>query len=166
MKLQLKHLEKEPLVSLSCLIELFPASKRRHTFVRIDPLSRCSQASAVWLSNLLREMTILEAKSKITIMKDNAGCLAFVNDSRVSARTKPIAVRIDFIRDLIKSKVIQVKTCPAVDMLADPPTKPFGAVDLKRKVDALMETANTTDDGDYNDPDTDDHYREQTDSDL
>jgi hypothetical protein len=99
-------------------------------------------------------MTILEAKSKVTIMKDNAGCLALVNGSRIPARTKHIAVRIGFIRDLTKSNVIQVKAYP-VNMLADPLTKPLGSVDLKRQVEAFMETVNTTnadDDSDLDKP--------------
>ena len=71
-------------------------------------------------------------------MEDNAGCLAVVNGPQSPARTKHIAIRIGFIRDLIKSKRIQVKACPTAEMLADPLTKPLGAVDLKRKMASMI----------------------------
>src|SRR5689334_6985798 len=91
-------------------------------------------------------MQLGDDMSPISISKDNAGCLALVNGLRTPARTKHIAVRIDFIRDLIKSKVIKIIQCSTTEMLADPFTKPLGTIDFRRKIATFMATGDSAHD--------------------
>jgi hypothetical protein len=106
---------------------------------------------AAWLTNLFKDMQLGDNLPPISISEDNAGCLALVNGLRTPARTKHIAVRIDFIRDLIKTKVIKVIQCPTAAMVADPLTKPLGAIDFQRKLATIMTIGNAS----Y---DIDDHH--------
>ena len=85
-------------------------------------------------------MHILAAYTPIEINEDNNGCLALVTGKITPARTKHVAVRIGFIRDLIEAKVIRVVSCPTAEMVADPLTKPLGSVDFLRKTAYMMST--------------------------
>jgi hypothetical protein len=103
-------------------------------------------------------MQLFKSKMTIKIFEDNASSLALVNGPRTPARTRHVATRIGFIRDLIKAKIIQVIQCPTADMIADPLTKPLGPIELQRKLKIVMAPdANTIDQQeDGPEPDTDD----------
>ena len=60
----------------------------------------------------------------VEIFEDSSGCLALVQERRTTSRTKHVAVRINFIRDIIEAKVIKVIHCPTEFMITDPLTKP------------------------------------------
>ena len=98
---------------------------------------------ASWLSTMLKQMKLVPDNYTIKMYEDNAGCLLLVNGRRTPARTKHIAVRIGYIRDLINSSVISVTRCSTDDMVADPLTKPLGSVEFQRKTGELL--TSTTD---------------------
>ena len=103
---------------------------------------------AVWLSDIVADMTGSDDKRPIIINEDNAACLALVNGKRTPARTRHLTRRISYIRDLIEANKITVIKCSTIDMLADPLTKPIGPIDLRRKTRGVLGAAPTNiDDG-------------------
>jgi hypothetical protein len=95
---------------------------------------------AVWISNLLKDMTLMSPDASVKMMEDNAACHAIVNGVKAPTRTKHLAVRIGFVRDIIGDKVIAVERCPTTAMLADPLTKALGPIDLERKMQTIVST--------------------------
>ena len=77
------------------------------------------------MSPLLVEMMQKQPEEVVTIFEDNSGCVALVQGRQTTPRTKHVAVRIGFIRDMITNKVINVSRCPTKQMIADPLTKPL-----------------------------------------
>src|SRR6185312_5197030 len=63
---------------------------------------------AVWLSEIVTDMTGSADHRPILISEDNAACLALVNGKRTPARTRHLTRRISYIRDLIETNLIQV----------------------------------------------------------
>lgn len=53
-------------------------------------------------------------------------CIKIIESDSSSARTKHIAVRHHYLRDLFEQGIITVKYCPSQEMLADILTKPLG----------------------------------------
>ena len=94
---------------------------------------------AVWIGNLLKDMRLMLNDNSIVIMEDNAACYALVTGTKALTRTKHLAVRIGYIRD-ISDRTIDVRRCPTTAMLADPLTKALGATELKRKMETIVNT--------------------------
>ena len=78
-------------------------------------------------------MKLIAPNYSINIHEDNAGCLALVTGMRTPARTKHLAVRIRFVRDMIDSGIVDVIRCSTADMIVVPLTKPLGYIDFRRK---------------------------------
>ena len=110
------------------------------TEAEINALAEASK-QAIALSNLLMETQLVTTDVQVTIHEDNASCLALVNGSQTRPRTRHIATRIGFVRDLIASNAINVISCPTANMLADPLTKPLGATDFRQKLSTIMVTS-------------------------
>jgi hypothetical protein len=55
-----------------------------------------------------------------------------LQNDKSSQRTKHIATKYHFIRDLYKSKEIDVKYCPSEIMIADILTKPLESVKIRQ----------------------------------
>lgn len=70
--------------------------------------------------------------------EDNAACHALVTGNKAPTRTKHLAVRIGFVRDLALQGVIDIDRFPTTEMVADPLTKALGPVELKRKVKSIL----------------------------
>lgn len=77
---------------------------------------------AVYLSNLLLELKFDNFKL-ISINSDSSGALSLAANSMFSSRTKHIALRFFFLRELIKRRRITVHHVPTQAMLADIATK-------------------------------------------
>jgi hypothetical protein len=103
-------------------------------------------------------MGLIATNKPTTISEDNHGCIALVKGKKTPARTKHVAVRIGFLRDLFEAKVINIKPCPTAEMIADPLTKPLGPIEFKTKIATMVATSEETDidSGPITDSDDDD----------
>ena len=77
---------------------------------------------AIWLRSFLSALGV-QTSSPTVIMDDNQGAIALAQNPVHHARTKHIDVKIHFIRDCIKNKVIEVQYVPIADQVADIMTK-------------------------------------------
>ena len=72
---------------------------------------------AVYLSNFLTELGLKDS-SQVPIRSDSTGALSVAGNS-ISARTKHIALRYFFVRELVKKNKITLHYTPTKQMLAD-----------------------------------------------
>lgn len=77
---------------------------------------------ALYLNRLLKEVGLLEL-SKTTLYADNQGAIYIANDTGYHTRSKHIDIRYHFIRDVLKSKTVELEHLPTNLMLADVFTK-------------------------------------------
>ena len=77
---------------------------------------------AVYLSNFLMELGF-ETFSSVPINSDSTGALSVAGNAMFSSRTKHIALRFFFVRELIKRNEITLHHKPTQQMLADIATK-------------------------------------------
>ena len=77
---------------------------------------------AVYLSKFLTELGLKDS-SQVPIRSDSTGALSVAGNSMFSARTKHIALRYFFVRDLVKKNKITLHYTPTKQMLADIATK-------------------------------------------
>ena len=77
---------------------------------------------AVYLSNFLTELGLKDS-SQVPIRSDSTGALSVAGNSMFSARTKHIALRYFFVRELVKKNKITFHYTPTKQMLADIATK-------------------------------------------
>ena len=66
------------------------------------------------------------------IYEDNQSCIRMLQNDRRSQRTKHIATKYHFIRNLYRSGEIDVRYCPSKTMIADLLTKPLGPIKIKQ----------------------------------
>ena len=76
----------------------------------------------VYLSNFLTELGHKDS-SQVPIRSDSTGALSVAGNSMFSARTKHIALRYFFVRELVKKNKITFHYTPTKQMLADIATK-------------------------------------------
>ena len=77
---------------------------------------------AVYLSNFLTELGLKDS-SQVPIRSDSTGALSVAGNSMFRARTKHIALRYFFVRELVKKNKITLHYTPTKQMLADIATK-------------------------------------------
>ena len=77
---------------------------------------------AAYLSNFLTELGLKDS-SQVPIRSDSTGALSVAGNSMFSARTKHIALRYFFVRELVKKNKITLHYTPTKQMLADIATK-------------------------------------------
>ena len=68
---------------------------------------------------------------------DNQAAIGMVEKAQFSKKTKYIAIRYHYVRDLVDNEVIEMAFVPMADMLADGLTKAVGLKKSKRFVQAL-----------------------------
>ena len=85
---------------------------------------------AVYLSNFLKELTFKNFNS-VPISCDSTGALTVAGNSTYTARTKHIALRFFFIRELVKEGRITLHYVPTGKMLADCATKHLAKIQFK-----------------------------------
>ena len=83
-----------------------------------------------WLRNILLDLHI-NVPLPITIHSDNQSTIKMIENSKFSARTKHIDVRLHFVRDCVSNGTIKLKYCPSEDNVADLLTKPLAGVKMK-----------------------------------
>lgn len=76
---------------------------------------------AVWLGELWQEMGL--GDNKVKIYADNKGAIALASNHEYHKRSKHIAAKYHFTRDLVKKGAIDLVYLPTKEMLADGMTK-------------------------------------------
>lgn len=83
---------------------------------------------ALFLRQLVEEVAPAGVQAgAMTIKEDNQACIALVNNTMTTGRTKHIDVRYHFCRERVESGDIKVEYCSTDKMLADVLTKPLAA---------------------------------------
>ena len=82
---------------------------------------------AQWLRKLQQELSN-NTQEPTLILEDNQSTIKLAKSPLHTSRSKHIQVRFHAIRDLIKTKQVQVRYCPTQDMVADIMTKSLGRV--------------------------------------
>jgi hypothetical protein len=103
-----------------------------------------SQTSTVinvmWARELLNEMSIettMSDKYSTIIYADNQRAIKLVNNLIFQKRTKHIAVKYYYTRDLISQRVIKLKFKPTAEMIADELIKSLRSIQFKRFINKL-----------------------------
>ena len=73
---------------------------------------------AIWMKLQNEELERKDVEA-ITIFEDNQSAICLAKDPRNHPKTKHIAVKYHFLREIIKEKKINVQYCPTEKMLAD-----------------------------------------------
>lgn len=92
-------------------------------------LSEASQ-EALWLKRLLTDLG--ENLPNVTMNEDNQSCLKMLDSEKFSNRTKHIATRFHFAKDLKQTGAIKYNYCPTELMLADLLTKPLSRIRVEK----------------------------------
>ena len=90
---------------------------------------------ALWLKGLITELG-LEQES-ITVNCDSSSAIQLSKNSKYHERTKRVDVRMHFIRDKIRSGVINVIKIPTGVNPADMLTKPIPTVKFRNSLDLI-----------------------------
>ena len=80
---------------------------------------------ALHLQLLLEELGVVAQETKITILEDNAACIAQGAELRNRRAAKHYEVRLRFLQDHVLQKHVEFVYCPTKDQLADGFTKPL-----------------------------------------
>ena len=86
---------------------------------------------ALWLRRLLMDFNH-DISLPFTVYEDNQNCIRLLKDQKSSSRTKHIDIKYNFVRDLYRSKDIDVKYCSSERMVADLLTKPLGREKIRQ----------------------------------
>ena len=81
---------------------------------------------ALWLRHLIEEIKIIQNHPTV-VFQDNTSTIAVAENSVHHQKTKHIDVRLQHIRQHIKSKEIKLHYCPTDKMIADVLTKALPA---------------------------------------
>ena len=79
----------------------------------------------VHIKLLLTELGVRKTDAPILVNEDNQACILMGNGMKSSRAAKHYEVRLHFLQESIKSKVIRFKYCPTDAMIADCLTKPL-----------------------------------------
>jgi hypothetical protein len=94
----------------------------------------------MWARELLIEMGIddtISGKTSTVIYADNQRTIELVNNLIFQKRTKHIAVKYHYTRDLISQKEIKLKYRSTAQMIADGLIKSLESIQFKRFIDQL-----------------------------
>jgi hypothetical protein len=94
-------------------------SSTQAEYVALSEASR----EACWLRNLYTELGMLREDMPTTISGDNDGSIAMARNPQFHKRTKHIAVRWHWIRELVQENTINIESCRDPDQTADILTK-------------------------------------------
>jgi len=90
----------------------------------------------LWLRRLLTDLN-QNLTGPTVLFEDNQSCIKLLQNERASHRTKHIATKHHFVRELCKSKELDVQYCPSENMMADLLTKPLEAVKTRKFTQAF-----------------------------
>jgi hypothetical protein len=91
---------------------------------------------AIYIKGLLEELGSY-SQDKLPLYTDNNGALLLANNPVFHERTKHIAVRYHYIRDLINKGIIELIYIPSGKQKADGLTKPLSKIKFKGFLDVL-----------------------------
>jgi transposase InsO family protein len=83
-----------------------------------------------WIENVLHEFEI-KVESPVIIYSDNQSTIKLVENSKFSARTKHIDVRLHYVRDCSHNNKVKINYCPTENNVADILTKPLSGVRIR-----------------------------------
>jgi ribosomal protein S12 methylthiotransferase accessory factor YcaO len=110
----------EGAITWSSKKQISTASSSTHAeYVALSEASR----EACWLRNLYTKLGLLQEEVPTTIHGDNDGSVAMANNPQFHSRSKHIALRWHWIRELVQENTIHVDTCRDPDQTADILTK-------------------------------------------
>lgn len=94
-------------------------------------ISLCEACQEIqWIKKLLEDFK--ENIDDVTIYEDNQSTLKLLDNECAKNKSKHIAVKFYFIRDLKKSGEIKFVYCPTTNMIADIMTKPLNLVKVEQ----------------------------------
>ena len=79
----------------------------------------------LWIKRLLEDFGV-KTCTPINVHEDNQSCIKLVLNDRTGRRSKHIDTKYNFVKDLSRSKKINLVYCPTDVMVADLLTKPLG----------------------------------------
>lgn len=85
----------------------------------------------LWLLKLMNDVGEDVAKP-IIVREDNQSCIAMLRSEGGNSRTKHIDTRYNFVKELVRTGVMDVVYCPTELMIADVLTKPLARVKLEQ----------------------------------
>ena len=94
-------------------------------------LTRAAQ-EVLWVGGVLAELGYDPETVPVVVKGDNQGALGLAKNPEFHPRTKHIAVRYHWIRDLVKAGLVQVEYVQSAMMLADMMTKPLDRVKFEQ----------------------------------
>ena len=100
-----------------------------------------------WVRNLLKELKIdgIVPKEATIIHADNQGAIKLANTTQYHRRSKHIAVRYHYTRNLIENEVVKLDFKPTEEMMADGLTKPLAGTPFRNFIRMLgLREANST----------------------
>ena len=83
---------------------------------------------AVWLRRLVSDMLLDLVSTKLhptLIHSDNQGAIALAQNESVNNRNKHIDIAYHFVREVVRTKLVELAYLPSTDMPADALTKPL-----------------------------------------
>ena len=92
-----------------------------------------------WFRGLLQELDIpgTVPDEPTQMYCDNQAAIGMAEKAQFNKKTKHIAIRYHYVRDLVQNGVIEMVFVPTDEMIADAMTKPVGKVKFKRFLSAL-----------------------------
>lgn len=95
------------------------------------PASSLAAAEAVWLSDVLSDLGYT-LKSPVTLWQDNHGSIAFSSSEVEHSKMKHIALRENFICELMRDGFLESQYVKSQDNVADFFTKPLGYLKFQK----------------------------------
>lgn len=77
-----------------------------------------------WLQKLLSDFDE-DVSAAVPTYEDNQSCIKLVTNGKIEKRSKHIATKYFYVRDLWEKQKIELKYCPTDEQLADILTKPL-----------------------------------------
>lgn len=99
--------------------------------------SALAMKEAVFCSNMLTELGFGKQFAQLPVYCDNTATLHALGNRSFSSRTKHIALRFFFIRELVTERKISIHYVPTEDNLADIGTKHFNKHRFKHLMDLI-----------------------------
>lgn len=116
------YIANAPFMWKSKLQSIIAQSSTESEYIAINLAAK----EAVFIINLMTELGFYKEGYKLPIYTDNSGALQLAKNPVFHERTKHIAVRYHYIRDLINNGIIELIYIPTEDQKADGLTKPLG----------------------------------------
>ena len=116
------YIANAPFMWKSKLQSIIAQSSTESEYIAINLAAK----EAVFILSLMTELGYYKEGYKLPIYTDNSGALQLAKNPVFHERTKHIAVRYHYIRDLINNGILELVYIPTEDQKADGLTKPLG----------------------------------------